>query len=439
MSKHQPKYWIVGLIAILGSTTLSAQAYDVLLPMGDIIGEPTLWPTTLLGTHTFEGDTAYCIVRGKVYDDPIDSDFDRWGSKIMRVDDIEGTPVATELVSTVGWRAFANPDPFGTILPGNRIGVVGDYLQFLDVATDAVYRMHKSTGALSVFVSTTGVKNVTTVGFGGLIDATAFDANGAMAFYEQTSDSILLAEVNSNGNLTTDAQVSIFVPRQDIVDLYNGVAPVNLVAGGMTFACNGDLYWTLSQTGSTGDPGGSIYKRSAADGTLSRVLEQLDIQLVTFAFGNVGFNDIFAAPDGNIYFYDRASDSILYFDPEDPVNSLAIYLTEAELVGGPAGNDFVGSFEAYGTQLAWNHSLSGDSRDIYAYPLAEIPGDYDGDGDVDSDDYATFQDCLSGPAASPTPSGLGVTVADCLDVFDRDCDADVDLKDFAYFQTVFGQ
>ncbi len=63
-------------------------------------------------------------------------------------------------------------------------------------------------------------------------------------------------------------------------------------------------------------------------------------------------------------------------------------------------------------------------------------GDFDGDGDVDLDDYVVFVDCLVGPGLSPGPTAP-VTTQDCLDVFDFDDDLDVDLLDFAVMQMLF--
>ncbi|UCG17579.1 MAG: hypothetical protein JSV19_06015 [Phycisphaerales bacterium] len=59
-------------------------------------------------------------------------------------------------------------------------------------------------------------------------------------------------------------------------------------------------------------------------------------------------------------------------------------------------------------------------------------GDSDADGDVDLDDYVTFENCLStsGPANRPPAQ-------DCATTFDADCDRDVDLHDFAAFQQAF--
>ena len=67
-----------------------------------------------------------------------------------------------------------------------------------------------------------------------------------------------------------------------------------------------------------------------------------------------------------------------------------------------------------------------------------LPGDADGDGDVDLDDFRVFADCLAGPGVAPNPSLPGVTEQDCLDAFDFDeADGDVDLQDFGVFEHVF--
>lgn len=69
----------------------------------------------------------------------------------------------------------------------------------------------------------------------------------------------------------------------------------------------------------------------------------------------------------------------------------------------------------------------------YEHPEASMPGDYDGDGDIDLDDFRYFTDCMSGPHAAPSPTLPDVTFQDCVDVFDFDNQGDVDLRDFAEF------
>ncbi|UCG17421.1 MAG: phosphodiester glycosidase family protein [Phycisphaerales bacterium] len=58
-------------------------------------------------------------------------------------------------------------------------------------------------------------------------------------------------------------------------------------------------------------------------------------------------------------------------------------------------------------------------------------GDMDHDGDVDHDDLLYFLFCLQGPGVTYLPGHM------CLDG-DADADMDVDLADFAQFQTAFG-
>ncbi|NOX59425.1 MAG: hypothetical protein GXP29_11295 [Planctomycetes bacterium] len=60
------------------------------------------------------------------------------------------------------------------------------------------------------------------------------------------------------------------------------------------------------------------------------------------------------------------------------------------------------------------------------------PGDFDADGDVDTDDYQNLADCYSGPGQTPNPLTAGC-VDICLSVFDQDADGDIDLRDFAEF------
>ncbi len=58
----------------------------------------------------------------------------------------------------------------------------------------------------------------------------------------------------------------------------------------------------------------------------------------------------------------------------------------------------------------------------------ELPGDSDGDGDVDLLDFRAFLECETGPA--------GIAAAECQ-LFDFDEDDDIDRHDFAAFQHFF--
>lgn len=73
------------------------------------------------------------------------------------------------------------------------------------------------------------------------------------------------------------------------------------------------------------------------------------------------------------------------------------------------------------------YDISNDDLIIEAAP--DIPGDSDGDGDVDLADFAIYLDCETGP------DGEGVS-GEC-EALDFDGDDDVDLVDFEAFQLAF--
>ncbi len=67
-------------------------------------------------------------------------------------------------------------------------------------------------------------------------------------------------------------------------------------------------------------------------------------------------------------------------------------------------------------------------------PVFGIPGDIDGDGDVDLADFATLSTCFGGPGATTPPDGCE---ADDFAASDLDGDGDVDLGDFSTFSLNF--
>ncbi|GJM24155.1 MAG: hypothetical protein DHS20C16_05700 [Phycisphaerae bacterium] len=70
--------------------------------------------------------------------------------------------------------------------------------------------------------------------------------------------------------------------------------------------------------------------------------------------------------------------------------------------------------------------------------LREADGDFDEDSDIDGDDIAAITECLQGPNATPIPtdSELSTCEVDCINPFDFDGDLDVDLEDYASFASV---
>ncbi|MCA9249489.1 MAG: hypothetical protein KDA54_00020 [Phycisphaerales bacterium] len=66
---------------------------------------------------------------------------------------------------------------------------------------------------------------------------------------------------------------------------------------------------------------------------------------------------------------------------------------------------------------------------VVSVALSRIPGDWDGDGDVDLVDYAAYAGCMTGPI----PGALGPG----CNAFDFDVDQDVDLADYLMFVDAF--
>ena len=93
--------------------------------------------------------------------------------------------------------------------------------------------------------------------------------------------------------------------------------------------------------------------------------------------------------------------------------------------------------ENYRTGLPWRLFMSNpEIRPMMTAIGMYYEVDYDKDGDIDTNDYAVFSDCVDGPGNTIAPAGC--TVADFADS-DLDNDGDVDLHDAAIFQQLFDQ
>ncbi len=91
----------------------------------------------------------------------------------------------------------------------------------------------------------------------------------------------------------------------------------------------------------------------------------------------------------------------------------------------------------YPFAVRMTRSMVGFLVDRAGVAVRPAGGDVNYDSMVNLDDYVVFSECLAGPGAMPAPFPP-VTVSDCLDAFDFNGDGDVDLDDFAAFAAVYG-
>jgi hypothetical protein len=113
----------------------------------------------------------------------------------------------------------------------------------------------------------------------------------------------------------------------------------------------------------------------------------------------------------------------------DPIENTSEFIFNGNSIGtlshaALGGSDVIGwvQFERIGNAQAAGHSVEFDTL-LLGEPI--IPADFDDDGDVDHDDFGTFQTCLTG---SGQPYSLYCRSADL------DNDGDVDQQDLAAFR-----
>lgn len=264
-------------------------------------------------------------------------------SRITKVSNYDTVPVATELVSQASWAAASGSSSMATFYGFSQSG---NFLQFTDTSSDAVWRVDKTSGALSQYVTKAQIQAHTGETGVGLLTPSIVTPTGEQVFYEGSHDSILIT--------TGLGTVATLVSEAQLVALHTTGS--NSVNGGLGYDINGDLYWGDSSSD-------GVYKR-ANDGTLSQVLTQADIIAVTGATA-AGFGDFEGRANGDMIFYETSSDSILEFDPSDAANTLSIVIGGADLLAGPAGSSAVYELGEIGGEVAWN---SNSTRGLYAIP-----------------------------------------------------------------------
>ncbi len=136
---------------------------------------------------------------------------------------------------------------------------------------------------------------------------------------------------------------------------------------------------------------------------------------------------------GTYFFADNVINNIWSIDTPDPNDAPAtVVRRNGDLPPDIGQANSVSSFAEDEAGELYIISLNGRIyRIVPANPPA--PGDFDGDGLVAFGDLVGLADCLAGPDAAPQP-GRAVCLDNCLDAFDTNADADVDLADVVGLQ-----
>lgn len=150
-----------------------------------------------------------------------------------------------------------------------------------------------------------------------------------------------------------------------------------------------------------------------------------------FASGFNGIDDIAVTSDGSQMFV-ADTDGVHMISVAPPAAPVLACVNTAAGVGAGTSPNAVMSVG----QSTFGFGSNGNVTARFGFascvapigPVPMIPGDCDGDGDIDLADYACFSNCVTGPDGS-----IGT---DC-GTFDLDNDADVDLLDWQRFQAIF--
>jgi len=136
--------------------------------------------------HAVEGDTAYLTFSSGAE------------SQIVRIDNLHGTQVRTQLVSGTQWTTVTGAS---LINGAYGLGIVGEYLEMADSSSRGVWRINKQTGAIEVYVSYARLKELTGKPDAVLTSANAVNpADGEMTYFEARTRSFI---VTGGSNVAT--------------------------------------------------------------------------------------------------------------------------------------------------------------------------------------------------------------------------------------------
>lgn len=259
-----------------------------------------------LNTVASDGTTAYAVSNGQ-------------GSAVGNAVVLFSSGIFAPIMSDTEWNASPATSE---IFASEGAGVVGNSLRFVHFLENAVYEVDLTSGAATEVVST------------GTFGAALPGSVNLVGQFEVTSDGTIYG-INS----PTDTLYAVSAGNAVSVEIADLVATI----GGDAIRGVGVLGSTVLLGDNDTD---TLWAWDTATDTASPVLTAADIDpLTSDVDGVVGFGDVFAAPNGLVYFYESDGDDLLAYDPADPVGTLRTVISTAEFAAGPSSDTI--------NQLSW--------------------------------------------------------------------------------------
>lgn len=260
-----------------------------------------------------------------------------------------GAGATARIVRNVPFTGGANATIFTNFPSATSTSFIGassdGFLKFVNTGVAGTFarsivRVDLTTGTASTLASTAAIQdkmgsssNPTFLG------QTINPITGQIVFFEGQSDRLLA----TTGDLTSIAsQVRVVATKEQLDALppmplagdfnVNSITAFPAAMGGPAEG----IYALFNNTTNT------IYRFNPDTGTGNVLLSGMAISAVTGSMG-VSIPQMLYAPDGLIYAFDSTSRNILSFDPLDPLNTLGIALSSADLLLGPANTNALGN------------------------------------------------------------------------------------------------
>jgi hypothetical protein len=241
----------------------------------------------------------------------------------------------------------------GTTDPAAQLGaaIVGNKLRSVNFFSATVWEIDLGTGTPTLVVPKAAIDAVTT-GSAALTAPFEVLTSGDIFAYNSTSNNRQVIQISAGNVVSSEISVAA---------LNAAFGVTNPSVNGM-----GVLGSTLYLGSNSTD---SIVAWDTAANTSASVLSTAQITAVTGG-ASVGFDDIFGAPDGYVYFVETTSNGVLRFLPSNPSGTLSTFLSSAALLAGPASSTNLDQLAWWQGNLAWTQAgvTSGQIAGFYAVP-----------------------------------------------------------------------